>query len=592
MFSSLLLPPALLLQLSGVIGSAPVQTAPPAPPVQQAQQPAAAKQPPASITGQIISISGEPVNKAEVSARRVDVRDANLNPTNNVTTSDRSGVFTLSGLEPGRYVLSARKAGFVEQQYGAARGSRMGTMLSLGPGQELRAITLKLTPHAVISGKVTDEDGEPVMFTHAQALQQRFIRGKRQWVPAGGGQVNDLGEYRIPNLQAGRYIIAVAAQSMRMPSGQSRSGSAPEESYITTYYPGVHDPSEAATVEVAAGAEMRNVDLRLKKARTYRISGKVSDAGKPGQNAMVMLMPAAQEGVGLMGMGRNASPVRNPEGAFEIGAVVPGTYMLVAQRMGGPGERSIARQEITVGNSNVENVVLTMTNGFEVAGTLRIEGKTKVSTENLRVFLEPQASMFFPGGSGPGSVKADGTFRLENITAEKYRVNVFPQTDFYVKTVRLGNQEMRDGVVDFTNGAAGPIEVVLSTDGAAVEGAVHDSKGRPTGGVIVALIPDAPNRDKYHLYRQSATDNTGAFSFRNVPPGSYKVFAWEQIEDAGWTDPALLARYENEGKSLALREAGQERVTMRFIAPEGGSRLEQEAEEREKSMELKPQAGR
>jgi protocatechuate 3,4-dioxygenase beta subunit len=585
MLFSLPLIAALLLQVpQGIIGTIPSQAPPARDAQQQPQQPATPKQPPASITGQIVNLTGEPINKAEVTARRVDARDMSGMHT---ATTDRSGVFTVTGLQPGRYMLSVRKAGYVDQQYGAARGSRMGTMLTVGPGQELRAITFKLTPHAVIAGKVTDEDGEPVMYSQVQALQQRVMRGKRQWVPTGGGQVNDLGEYRIPNLQAGRYIISVQPQRMDMMRGaQARTGSGPEESYIATYYPGVFDPSEATPVEVASGAEMRNVDLRLRKARTYRVSGKVNDvSGKPGQNVMVMLMPAAQETMGFMG--RNSGPVRNAEGTFDIGGVVPGTYMLIAQRMGGPNERSIGRQEISVSNANVEGVVVNMTTGFEVTGTVRVEGKTKLSTESLRVMLEPQSSGFIPMGSPPGTVTAEGTFKLENIAAERYRVNVFPQTDAYVKVVRVANQEMKDGIVDFTSGAAGPIEVVLSTDGATVEGTIQDSKSRPTATVVVALLPDAPNRDKYHLYRQSVTDNAGAFSWKNVPPGSYKVFAWEEIEDGAWMDPAFIARYENDGKSVSLKEGGQERLTMRFISPEGGSRLEREADERDKSTEPK-----
>jgi hypothetical protein len=147
---------------------------------------------------------------------------------------------------------------------------------------------------------------------------------------------------------------------------------------------------------------------------------------------------------------------------------------------------------------------------------------------------------------------------------------------------------MPDGVIDLSGGAAGPLEIVLSTNGALVEGTIQDSKTRPTPGVVIALVPDAPNRDKYHLYRNATTDTTGAFSFKAVPPGSYKIFAWEEIEEFGWMDPTILARYENEGKAVALKESGQERLTMRFIAPEGGSRLEREADDREKSTEPKP----
>jgi hypothetical protein len=63
------------------------------------------------------------------------------------------------------------------------------------------------------------------------------------------------------------------------------------------------------------------------------------------------------------------------------------------------------------------------------------------------------------------------------------------------------------------------------------------------------------------------------------------VFAWERIEESDWLDPDVLARFENDGKSLSLGESAQERVSLRFVAPEGGSRLEREADERDKSTE-------
>ena len=578
MFSSIALA-ALLLQVAAGAASAPAQGSANAP----APQAATPKQPPASITGQIVSLTGAPINNAEVTARRTDGRGpgpAGGAPSSG--TTDGSGVFTIADLQPGTYVLSVRKGGYVEQQYGASRAGSGGTMLRVGPGQELRAITIKLIPHGVISGKVIDENAEPMMYTQVQAMQQRFVRGRRQWMPVGSGQVNDLGEYRIPGLQPGRYLVAVAAQ----PRGpRARTAAAADESYVTTYYPGAYETAQAAAVDVTSGAETRGIDFRMRKTRTYRISGKVADAGRTRPNMMVMLLPA-QESFGFAG--RNYTPVRGPDGAFEIGGVLPGSYSLVAQRMGGPNERGTARQEVTVGNANVEGVVLTISPGFEVTGTLRVEGKAKLAVDNLRVMLEPQTSVAFPMGSSPGAVKSDGAFRIENVTGERYRVNVFPLTEAYVKTVRLGNQEMKDGVVDLTAGAAGPLEVVLSTDGAVVEGTVQDSKTRPTAGVVVALIPDPPNRDKYHLYRQATTDTAGAFSFKAVAPGGYKIFAWEDIEESAWMDPNILARYENEGKSLALKESGQERLTLRFIAPEGGSRLEREADEREKSTEPKP----
>ena len=87
----------------------------------------------------------------------------------------------------------------------------MGATVSVSAGQDVTGIVMKLSPQAVIAGKVLDEDGDPVPYAQVMVLKQRYMRGKRQWMPSGGGQVNDLGEFRVSGLQPGRYLVAASS---------------------------------------------------------------------------------------------------------------------------------------------------------------------------------------------------------------------------------------------------------------------------------------------------------------------------------------------------------------------------------------------
>ena len=536
---------------------------------------------PGSISGQVVSLTGEPIKKAQVMVRRVDSRDTQ--PL--VAVSDGSGTFSLPELQPGRYILSAEKPGFVHQEFGASRTSRMGATVAVSAGQDVTGIVMKLSPQAVIAGKVLDDEGDPVPYAQVMVLKQRYMRGKRQWMPSGGGQVNDLGEFRVSGLQPGRYLVAASSPRNGIVVRGARSG--PEETLVTTYYPGVADISQAAPIEVTAGAD-RTTDLRMIKARTYRVSGKLVDTARPsaadktGGSPGVMLMLTSAGADSTSYLDRNMSPTRANDGGFEFNGILPGSYVLTADRHTGPNDPHYgARTEVTVGDQNVDGLAVQLVAGTDLGGSVRVEGVQKPALENLHVSLQTLTPVSYANLSAP--IKADGRFAIEGVLPDKYRVVVFPLSDVYMRSIRYGNQEAKDGLIDLSGGVSGGLDVSLGSDGAALTGMVQDSKQRPASGVTVVLVPEGSRRANPDLFKNAATDQTGAFSFKAIPPGEYKLFAWEAVEDYEWTDPAFLSRHESEGKSLSLKPSANENLTITFIAPEGGSQIERDADEQEKN---------
>lgn len=126
--------------------------------------------------------SGDPLNKVHLTLSPQGGRDARPR----FSTTDDTGRFSFQDVDPGRYQLSAGRNGYVRQEYGQGGSSRAGTALALERGQSLRDIVIRLTPHAVIAGRVVDADGEPVSNVDIQLLRPGRVQALRLGRPGAG----------------------------------------------------------------------------------------------------------------------------------------------------------------------------------------------------------------------------------------------------------------------------------------------------------------------------------------------------------------------------------------------------------------------
>src|SRR6266702_2625432 len=115
-----------------------------------------------------------------------------------------------------------------------------GTILSLVPGQHVKDVLFRLVPAAVITGRVVDEDNEPLLGATVQALRYGYVRGQRQLVPAGEEQTNDLGEYRIHSMAPGRYYVSAVYGRGNFASVTTAASSTETEGYEAVFYPGTY----------------------------------------------------------------------------------------------------------------------------------------------------------------------------------------------------------------------------------------------------------------------------------------------------------------------------------------------------------------
>jgi hypothetical protein len=141
--------------------------------------------------------------------------------------------------------------------------------------------------------------------------------------------------------------------------------------------------------------------------------------------------------------------------------------------------------------------------------------------------------------------------------------------DFYLKSARLNGEDILEKGFTVGGGSArGPLEVVLSSASARIEGTVTDENDLPSAGAVVVLVPEGDRRKQFRLYKDTTTDQYGQFILRGVAPGMYKLFSWKEVETNAWEDPDYLAPFENEGTKVTAEENGRVTTRLRLIAAE------------------------
>jgi protocatechuate 3,4-dioxygenase beta subunit len=512
--------------------------------------------PTASIDGTVVDAKlGKPVKDATVLAAM-----ATGGGTPASTKSDETGHFQLKNLAAGSYLLISDHPRYARQTYGSRNGLLGGTPLTLTIGQELKEITFKIQPNAVASGRVLDEDGEPMPSVMVAALRSIYARGKRQYLPLGTGMTNDPGEYRIANMAAGRYLISATRMNQTAANTKTPEGE-PEKTYVTTYYPNALEAGGAAPVDVTAGGDVGGMDIRMAKVKSVRLKGKV--IGAPVDQQISVRAIPKDAGVIAIITGQSAQ-VKKADGTFEMVGVTPGSYTLRVSDPSGMKPMG-AGVQIQVGDRPVESMVIEVTAAAELSGTVLVPknapGNDQVSLKGARVILESvEGLVIIPPNT---TVADDGTFTLKDVAPDKYFVRVMngPAAGF-VESAKLGTQEMGDQGLDLSVNGQGKIEIKLNPCGAQVDGIIRGQDDNPISGVTVALIPDSK---KYLLYQTIFTDQNGAFSFKGITPGDYKVLAWEEVETNAFQDPEFVKPFLGKAESVSLKENDHRGVSLKAI---------------------------
>lgn len=475
--------------------------------------------------------------------------------------TDVQGHFEFPELQAGAYRLSVAANGYVRQEYGQRIFPGQGVLLNLAAGQTIRDIVVHLTQTGNVSGRITDTNGQLAVGAPVQLLRMVYNAiGQRTFQDGGSTRTNDRGEYRIFWVTPGRYFVAAGTAigpTIPIPPGSNES----LDRYSYTFFPGVPEATRASAIEVQSGGES-SADFPIQPMQLFHVRGHVVDAsGRP--PASISVSFAFQTVMGQLGA-FNVGQVYDPTtGNFDVPNLMPGSYVVQV------ASTTVERTTIQVANSNVDNVSFVIGTGATLNGRLRSDSPASSlpsGADRVRVQLR---GLNYAVTLVQQSADADGNFRVENIPAADYRVVVTNlPVDLYAKDVRLGGFDLMTQNLHVTEGSpiAGTVDVVLSTNVSQIEGSVLDDRGQPIPGIQAVLVPDR-NRDHAELFKAATTDQTGHYSMKGIPPGDYKLFAWEALENFGYFDPDLIRKSESQGKALHISESMKLNQDIRSIRP-------------------------
>jgi hypothetical protein len=547
--------------------------------------PAASVGPPSTavVAGVVTKDPGsEPVKKALIEL----IAESQNEGGNYTALTGGDGGFRIENIVPGRYRFFVERTGYQEIDQHHHRTE--GRVLTLTAGQEVKDLMVRLQAAAVIEGRVTDEDGEPMAEAQVAVLRQTFVAGRSHWEQAGAERTNDLGEYRIAGLGAGSYFVSVTPppdfrsliEAASNAPAAAKNGAAATSNdkpaptaYQTIYYPGTRDRGQAAPIQLRAGDEFP-VNFSLTPSPSLTIRGSVVNL-PAGSTAAIMLQSRD------FSLVLNGAEMRK-DGSFEIRDVSPGAYSIVAT-VDNASVPMMARQSLQVTTANVEGLRLAPQAGGTIHGRLRMEsgGNTGPRPDASQMFLLLRAAdgdddalaASFGGGSSTGGsstlahVNADGSFEWTNVPAGHYSVQISEASgmpDWFLKSVAAGGRDVVDSGFSVSAGTT-TLDLLASANGAVVEGAATNQKEESVADAVVVAVPEARFRTRPDRYRKAVSDQRGRFTLRGLPPGDYTIFAWESVEGEAYYDPEFLKSYEGQGKALHVGEGEHASVGLKAI---------------------------
>ena len=517
-----------------------------------------------NLSGKVVSAQGgQPIRKVLVRLTEDGAENAEVYET----TTDAAGAFRFESVPRGEYTVTIERAGYfaVGQQESA-------TQVTVESAKEIAGLVYKMDAAGVMTGKITDAEGEPLVGIAVVVMRRRGI-AEASDDPAekvvGRGMTNDIGEFRVANVPAGMYAVAAMPMAQQpATNGAENVHGKSTRLFVDTFFPGVPDEKQSGVVAVKAG-ETATANFALLTAETYRVSGTVVGS-VPGRVTGIVL---------TANNGATFQATVNRAGEFAFASVRPGTYgatlLLRSADAGGKPRSQNVRTPIEVIDEDVVDLQLQPETRGTVSGRFRMEsqGEEKVDWTLMTVTLVPVVTA--PAADvGPDAVvnlelpgetalAEDGSFEVKDVEAGKYWLQVEARSDLYrdeyTKSVMVDGRETVDTGFEANGGAS--LQVTLGAKGATLEGTVLDTKGFPVVDAYVVTVPTSETVRRPGAYQRVQTKPKGQFEIHGLNPGEFVVIALEKApEDVRSAE--FLQKYVDKGVKVSLGEGERKSVEL------------------------------
>ena len=474
--------------------------------------------------------------------------------------SDHEGRFAFADVPAGRHMVSAKKGDYFAYTRSERPADQLNpifsTWITVTAGESLAGVALRLALPGSITGRVFDEQGGPASGVRVMAYPYVYndYGARVIGLPGSALTTNMAGEFRIPGLRPGEYVVAV------------------ERAPVPTFYPGTDDSSKAVPVRIQAGEEYILDDIRMLSFSLASVRLHIIDSTgepKPARTVAWAISSATAGSAGRFILDtRSVLPgityfaKVSPDDEASIPNLPPGTYEFAIGWQTSKGPVS-GHTTVDVRGPDVER-------DLEVRPNRRLAGRVLVEEDDTHTSpLANVTAMLLSGSVAPsnaqylGTTQADGAFLIDGVPEGSYPV-VFSglPADAYVSSALEGTHDILTQPLRIA--AEATVTVFVRRDGGTVEGMVMDSRGRKISDAVVALVPDGLAREEVNRFRSSTTDSSGAFMIQGITPGSYHLFAWPELDGAAYRNAAFMSRYDGQGEPVRFGRGDQLAVQLKL----------------------------
>lgn len=457
------------------------------------------------------------------------------------TKTDADGQFRLANIPAGRYEVMTAAPGFIMPA--GARGFRgQGKTVNIAEGETIEKIDFTLVRGGVITGRVTDAEGRPVIAESVRltlAPQANEMRSGPFFFNSFLYQTDDRGIYRIYGIAPGRYVVSVGEDRK---SGMVRMGFGRSPFYTRTFHPNVMDEAKATVIEVAEGSETTNVDITLgRSSQTFVAAGRVVDAesGKPLTNIGVGYgsLLEGQNRMGAFGIGART----DADGRFRFEGLLPGDYAAFAAGSDESSETYSEPVKFEINEGDVSGLVIKVRRGASISGVAVVEGTSDRSVlaklSQLRLAAYPETETLSMPVFGQGNrINADGSFRISGLSPGKFRIFLGgwpPLKGFTLVRVEREGVEQRAGMIEIpAGGEVAGVRLVLEYGSGVLRGRVKIENGTLPDGAHMYVTARRTGQSETSLPGVEV-DERGSFVLEGLPTGQYQLRLTAQLGQSG-----------------------------------------------------------
>jgi len=470
--------------------------------------------------------------------------------------------------------LMARKPGFLNDPNGIQN-------LSQEPaGKET---TISLTPEALVVGRVVLPSSEPSDEIQLEIYRRQVQDGRAHWTRAGSVSTRSNGEFRFAELSAGSYKLLTREELDRDPLTFDPRGQ--QYGYPPVYFPNARDFDAAQTIQLTAG-QIFQADISLVKHAYYPIKVAVANAVENVRGLGIVVSAQGHRGPGYA-LGYN-----NRDQMIE-GLLPDGNFTLEAASFG--SNAASGQLNISVKGAAVEGPRMTLVPNGAISVNVQEEFTSNENTNsgrvvvgrrgpsrNVYVRLEPADDFGQERGAGMrnASGAADDSLVIEGVQPGRYWVRVDASRGFVASAASGTTDLQHHPLVVGPGGSSAPIEITLRDSTAEVDGTIEGSFSRVTTPesrrasrdiaplpteMSIAHVYFVPLPDSGGKFTDTWVPADGKFGPQEMPPGTYRVLAFDHSEELEYRDPEAMRAYDAKGLLVRLVAGQKEHLQLPLI---------------------------